>query len=300
MMPVAKAKPRFPSELPPAAAAPEQPPPPPAEDGVATAAAVPLGSAIATQGAAARPALPPFSWIDLLSYDLISNACEAPAYGLGLWTALELGAHLHLRLQRPALLVLGVLAGATIGLVVFLLVLIVLRRTLCRRIPSGRFLRTSPRLYPWSFAIALHMIFHRSPVSNLVHSNLLLRLLYYRGMGLRLPWSSYLAQNVKIVDPWLTTIGERTLLGEGAVISCHKIDRDVVTIEPVVIGRQVLIGAMAHIQPGVRIDDHAVISANALVMRGSHVRSGECWIGNPAKRLDLAGQLRAFAAVAAP
>ncbi len=49
------------------------------------------------------------------------------------------------------------------------------------------------------------------------------------------------------------------------------------------IGNYCLIGMGARILDGAVIEDHAFVGAGALVAPGKVVRSGELWLGNPAR-----------------
>ena len=64
-----------------------------------------------------------------------------------------------------------------------------------------------------------------------------------------------------------------------------------VTLEPIEIGDNVLIGARAIILPGVKIGSNVTIGAGAA--RGAVIQAGETWTGYPAVKLDLFGRRRA-------
>lgn len=91
-------------------------------------------------------------------------------------------------------------------------------------------------------------------------------------------------------------IGSRTIIGSGAMIidnDFHTWDEKVGWVNeytenarPIIIGRNVFIGARAIILKGVEIGDHAIIGAGAVVTRNvpAHATAG----GNPAKILNAA------------
>ena len=121
---------------------------------------------------------------------------------------------------------------------------------------------------------------------RLVNNHILFRQLYYRGMGTKLDWTVYTSVSAHLADPWAIRLGSHTFIGHNAVIAGHKIERDIVTLEPVEIGKNVLIGAGAHIQAGVKIGDGAVVGVESVVARGTVIPPGEIWAGNPAQKID--------------
>ena len=68
-----------------------------------------------------------------------------------------------------------------------------------------------------------------------------------------------------------TEIGTDVTIGHGAIVHACRI------------GNYCLIGMGARILDGAVIEDHAFVGAGALVAPGKVVRSGELWLGNPAR-----------------
>lgn len=66
-------------------------------------------------------------------------------------------------------------------------------------------------------------------------------------------------------------IGADVTVGHGAVVHACTV------------GNACLIGMHATLLDGVVMDDHAMVGAGALVTPGKHIRSGELWLGNPAR-----------------
>lgn len=91
----------------------------------------------------------------------------------------------------------------------------------------------------------------------------------YRSMGMRV--GTYTAIGfmvvVDIFFPQDITIGDDTIIGYNSVILCHEFMRHEWRRGPVVIGRDVTIGANTTILPGVVIGDGATVSAMSLVNR---------------------------------
>jgi len=192
----------------------------------------------------------------------------------------------HLREHPPAWLLLLAILGWLFAALVFVLALVFIKRVLIGTVPAGRFFLTSKRAYPWIFADRIVKIMNRSMFKALVHDNGFYRYLYLRGMGASITTTLLLGQRVVIPEPWLLKVGCHTLIGDEAILSGHKVERDVVTLEPIEIGDNVLIGARSLLLPGVKVGDGAVIGAGSVVTRGTVVPPGETWSGNPARKFE--------------
>ena len=179
------------------------------------------------------------------------------------------------------------IGGWLFAALAFVITLVLIKRLLIGHIPSGRFFITSKRAYPWIFADRVIKIMNRSPFRALVNDNAFYRYLYLRGMGARITTSFLLGQRAVIPEPWLLQVGENVLIGDEAIVSGHKVERGVVTLDRVEIGNDVLVGARALILPGVKIGDGAVVGAGSVVPRGTVIAAGETWAGNPAQRSDI-------------
>ncbi len=96
-----------------------------------------------------------------------------------------------------------------------------------------------------------------------------LKTLIYRALGMRVGKHTAIGLMVMmdIFFPQDITIGDDTLIGYNSVILCHEFMRHEWRRGPVVIGRDVTIGANTTILPGVVIGDGATISAMSLVNR---------------------------------
>jgi carbonic anhydrase/acetyltransferase-like protein (isoleucine patch superfamily) len=68
-----------------------------------------------------------------------------------------------------------------------------------------------------------------------------------------------------------TLIGDDVTIGHGAIIHACSI------------GNACLIGMGATVLDGAVIEDHGFVGAGAVIPPGKTVRSGELWLGNPAK-----------------
>ena len=117
---------------------------------------------------------------------------------------------------------------------------------------------------------------------------------FWLGTGLRqgieLGERVYVGRNCYLGAIETLRIGDDTIIGAYSyfITANHQASRwDVpirqqdYTSEPVLIGRDVWIGAHVTILPGVNIGDHAIIGAGAVVTKS--VPAGEMWAGVPAK-----------------
>ncbi len=168
----------------------------------------------------------------------------------------------------------------------FILIILLVKR-LVGKITPGRYLLTSRRAIPWILTDRLVKITNRSPYRSLIIDNSFYRYLYLRGMGAHVHPTLLLGQRVILPEPYFLHIGCNVLIGDEAILSAHKVEHNVVTLEPIEIGDNVLIGARAIIMPGTRIGSNATIAAGAIVPRGAVVPDGETWAGPPAEKMSL-------------
>lgn len=89
----------------------------------------------------------------------------------------------------------------------------------------------------------------------------------YRSIGVTVgPRTAFgLSSTVDIFFPELVTVGDNTIVGYDSVILAHEYLRDELRTGPVVIGRDVVVGAGCTVLPGVVIGDRAVVAAHSLV-----------------------------------
>lgn len=217
--------------------------------------------------------------------DAVNLALEALVYVLSLAPSLALvqAGFAH----GPWTGLFALVAGWYLTALVFVLVVLALARGLLGRIRPGRYLLTSPRALPWIGVDRLVKLVHRSPFRGLIFDNAFYRALYLRGMGADVTTTLLLGQRVVIPEPYLLKAGHQVLIGDEAVITGHKVEHNVVTLERVELGNNVLVGARAVLLPGVKVGDNATIGAGAVVGRGTVIPAGETWAGVPATKVEL-------------
>ncbi|MCD4798038.1 MAG: acyltransferase, partial [Methanosarcinales archaeon] len=111
-----------------------------------------------------------------------------------------------------------------------------------------------------------------------------LKLWLYRMMGIRMGSNVSIALDVTmdVFFPQLIEIGDNTIIGYNTTILCHEFLIKEYATGPVVIGRDVMVGANTTILPGITIADGSVVSAHSLVNSDIEGFVG----GVPARPLD--------------
>jgi hypothetical protein len=107
--------------------------------------------------------------------------------------------------------------------------------------------------------------------------------LIYTGLGARFGRNSYSAGT--LLDPPLTTMGDNCIVGHDAVLFCHVVEGDELSLQRIRLGHNVTIGARAIVMPGVVIGDNAIVAVGAVVTKGTWIADNERWGGIPARRL---------------
>ncbi|HQC96892.1 MAG TPA: acyltransferase [Aquabacterium sp.] len=137
------------------------------------------------------------------------------------------------------------------------------------------------------FAAQVNILFYLMIFNSLVRTHFVpvpLMRLVYLALGARLGRHSYAAG--ALLDPALTTMGERSIVGHDAVVFAHVIEGDRFELATVHIGSDVTIGAHAVVMPDVVIGDGAIVSVGAVVTKGTRIGPGEIWGGVPARRIS--------------
>jgi acetyltransferase-like isoleucine patch superfamily enzyme len=89
------------------------------------------------------------------------------------------------------------------------------------------------------------------------------------------------------------TIGDNCMIGAGAQIYTHENkSRSETKRIPTKIGDGVFICAGAIVMMGCTIEEGATIGAGAVLLKESHVKAGEMWVGVPAKRHTSGANVR--------
>jgi len=152
-------------------------------------------------------------------------------------------------------------------------------------LPAGTYPLNSPAARLWLRKAALASLPRRSFFRNAVTGYSFLGRLFLRAMGSTVGRRVLLGVDTTVADPAMTTIGDGALIGDGAFVSAHLIDRDRLTMAPVTIGRRATIGALAFVGPGTQVGDDAVVATGAVVARHTRISNREIWGGVPARKI---------------
>jgi acetyltransferase-like isoleucine patch superfamily enzyme len=109
---------------------------------------------------------------------------------------------------------------------------------------------------------------------------------FFRGMGARMPESTFLGLETIVKDPWFIEMGEHVSTGSGVLILGHITYEKGLFLGKVIIGDHVVIGVRSLIFPDVQIGNRAKIGAGSVVLRGTRIPEGETWAGVPAKKVQ--------------
>lgn len=105
--------------------------------------------------------------------------------------------------------------------------------------------------------------------------------LFYKALGARMGANSF---SVGIMlDPHFVSLGDNTIVGNGALLIPHVIEGTRLAHFPIIVGSNVTIGARSVVLSDVMIGDHATVAVGAVVAKGSRIGPGEVWAGIPAR-----------------
>ena len=164
-----------------------------------------------------------------------------------------------------------------------LVILVGLFRTIFNiRLKEGVHPMFSFEALKWCFTGCLYLMIHYTFIDFILltpFANLLFRLLGAK-LGKNVQFNSKY-----IFDASLLEIGDNTVVGGGAIINCHIVERGKLVLKKVKIGSHVTIGSHSTIMPGCEIGDHSIIGASAVLLKNTKVESRDVWFGIPAESL---------------
>ena len=148
------------------------------------------------------------------------------------------------------------------------------------RLKEGTYPIFSIGALKWAFISSLYLMINftfidfilLTPFVNLLH----------RMLGAKLGKNVQI--NSKFVfDATLLEIGDNTVVGGGAIIICHVVERGKLKLRKVKIGKNVTLGSHCTIMPGCEIGDNAIIGAGAVLLKNTKVEPNSIYYGVPAK-----------------
>lgn len=179
---------------------------------------------------------------------------------------------------------LGISIGGGYFIFGFMLILLVggFRTLLRLRLKEGNYPLVSFEAMKWGFISSLYLIINLTFVDFILltpFANLLFRLLGAK-LGKNVQFNSKL-----VFDATLLEIGDNTVIGGGAIIIGHIVERGVLKLKKVKIGSNVTIGSHSTIMPGCEIGDRAIIGASAVLLKDTKVDPRDVWFGIPAESM---------------
>ena len=129
------------------------------------------------------------------------------------------------------------------------------------------------QLHRATWPVLTHVV--PSPIANF----------YYRLAGSKIGKRVQL-NTVHLNDPGMVRIDDNVVIGGGAIINGHLVEKGQLILSPIHFKKDCLVGARSTIQPGVVIGEGSVIATNALVGKWKNIPDGEVWGGLPAKCIN--------------
>ena len=177
-------------------------------------------------------------------------------------------------------------ASIALGYFIFGLTLILLvgafRTAFRLRLKEGNYPLFSWQALQWAFISSLYLMINFTFIDFILltpFANLLFRLLGAK-LGRNVQFNSKF-----VFDATLLEIGDNTVVGGGAIIIGHIVERGLLRLKRVRIGKNVTIGSHATIMPGCEIGDGAIIGASAVLLKDTKVGRRQIWFGIPAEEL---------------
>lgn len=150
------------------------------------------------------------------------------------------------------------------------------------RLKEGHYPLMSFEAMKWAFISSLYLLINFTFIEFILltpFANLLFRLLGAK-LGKNVQFNSKY-----VYDASLLEIGDNTVVGGGAIIIGHIVERGVLKLKKVKIGWNVTIGSHSTIMPGCEIGDRAVIGASAVLLKDTKVEARDVWFGIPAQSI---------------
>ena len=178
--------------------------------------------------------------------------------------------------------------GFTVALGYFMfgltLVLLVgtFRTVLGLRLKEGIYPLFSKEAMKWALISSLYLMINFTFIDFILltpFANLLFRMLGAK-LGKNVQFNSKF-----VFDASLLEIGDDTVVGGGAIIIGHIVERGKLKLKKVRIGKHVTIGSHSTIMPGCEIGDNAIIGASAVLLKDTKVESRDVFFGIPAESI---------------
>ena len=105
---------------------------------------------------------------------------------------------------------------------------------------------------------------------------------YYRLAGCKIGKNVNI-NTITLNDPSLVEIGDNVVIGGGATLNGHLVERNMIVLEKITIGHSALVGGGSMVGPGSRIGNQSVLASRAVLPKRRVIPDDETWGGIPAR-----------------
>ncbi|MBI2095223.1 MAG: hypothetical protein HYT89_03550 [Candidatus Omnitrophica bacterium] len=156
--------------------------------------------------------------------------------------------------------------------------------------------RIAPGLFPMYSVEALRWMGYNSLIllANSAFLDVLrispFQTLFYRLMGAKVG-RDVNVNTAGLADLSMLEIGDQVVIGGGAALICHAVERGFLRLAPTKLGNRVSIGLGSVVMPDCEIGEGASLAPCSFLPKGSRIPARSVWGGNPAH--DLRAERRA-------
>lgn len=151
------------------------------------------------------------------------------------------------------------------------------------KIQEGRYYIYSGQAIKWANYNSLILIVRYTCINFLRATPFIV--FFHRLMGAKM--GRHVQINTAVIaDSCFLDIGENTIIGGDVTLVAHVAEHDSLVVKKVKIGKNVTLGIMSIVMPGVEIGDHVMIAANAVIPKDTKIPSNTVWGGIPARQLS--------------
>ncbi len=157
----------------------------------------------------------------------------------------------------------------------FLVIIICLLKIIIQpKLKTGEFKIGANKDYlSWALNSLFMSLLEASPFSKQIRIIFYLNWLNYRLMGMKLPINTLVGMDTTIRQPELIEIGQNSIIGLGAKITCHYTPNGKTHVQQaVIVGDRSILGGYSSVAPNVTIGDDSVLGAMSIV--SPHVKIG--------------------------
>lgn len=150
------------------------------------------------------------------------------------------------------------------------------------KIKEGRYYVYSTEAIKWANYNSLILIVRYTCINFLRVTPFIT--LFHRLMGAKI--GRHVQINTAIIgDSCFLEIGDHTVVGGDVTLVAHVAEHDTLVVKKVKIGKNVTLGIMSIIMPGVEIGDNVMIAANSVLLKDTKIPSHTVWGGVPAHQI---------------